>query len=122
MNNVTTLSPTTASTLANSAINTRLPQTPDPVAISAKIIADNGGRRPNLSEIKRSLDAIRIQDPALGAAVRTEVERLLTPVQRGQLASATYVQNGVTTSRFGRPQKLCAIGHHVWRRQSANQR
>lgn len=65
--------------------------TPDPVALAARIVRDNTQNgRANLSEIKRDLDAVKAQDPDLAAAVARHVDARLTPVQRGQLAAATY--------------------------------
>lgn len=64
---------------------------PDPAELAARIVRDNShGGRPNLSEIKRDLNAVAAQDPELGAAVAREVDARLTPVQRGQLAAASY--------------------------------
>jgi hypothetical protein len=69
---------------------------PNPSELAQKLLSENGGaKKPNLSELQRKLDAISIQDGALGGQIRAEVEKLLTPVQRGQLASATYMQDGV---------------------------
>lgn len=65
--------------------------TPDPVALAARIVRDNmANGRADLPGIRRDLDAVRAQDPELGAAVQRHVDARLTPVQRGQLASATY--------------------------------
>lgn len=63
----------------------------DPVAIAARIVADNttNGRR-DLGAIKRDIEQVAASDPALGAQVRSAVEARLTPVERGQLASAAY--------------------------------
>ncbi len=73
------------------------PQTAaNPTELAQKLLNETGGaKKPNLSEAKRKLDAIKLQDGELGQKIRAEVEKLLTPVQRGQLASATYMQNGV---------------------------
>jgi hypothetical protein len=69
---------------------------PNPAELAQKLLSENGGaKKPNLSELQRKLDAISIQDGALGSQIRAEVEKLLTPVQRGQLASATYMAGGV---------------------------
>jgi hypothetical protein len=82
----------------SSAVIARTPAQipPNPAELAQKLLNENGGaKKPNLSELQRKLDAISIQDGALGGQIRAEVEKLLTPVQRGQLASATYMQDGV---------------------------
>jgi hypothetical protein len=82
----------------SSAVIARTPAqiAPNPAELAQKLLSENGGaKKPNLSELQRKLDAISIQDGALGSQIRAEVEKLLTPVQRGQLASATYMQDGV---------------------------
>ncbi len=64
---------------------------PDPAAMAQRIIAENGGAsRPNLSEIKRQLDAVRAQDAELGAALEQQLNAQLGPVKAGELARAAY--------------------------------
>jgi hypothetical protein len=75
--------------------NTRVAQTPtqqlDPLVIANKILTDNTRNgQPNLSAIKRAIDAVSAQNAELGVKVKQAVEAQLTPTQRGELARATY--------------------------------
>lgn len=52
-----------------------------------------GNRTPqglDMSGVKRDLDRARFQDPGQADAIATAVDRQLTPVQRGELAAASY--------------------------------
>lgn len=63
----------------------------DPAVLATRLLSDNSQRgRRDLSELKRDLDALALRDPSLGQAVRREVDARLSPVERGQLARATY--------------------------------
>jgi hypothetical protein len=63
---------------------------PDTQSLAAGIIANNsqGGRR-DVAAIKADLAAITAQNPASAGAIQQAVEKQLTPVERGQLASST---------------------------------
>jgi hypothetical protein len=76
-----------ASTTATQAPTQQL----DPAVIAAKILADNSrSGQPNFPAIKKAVDAVRAQNPELGAKVLQAVEARLTPTQRGELARAIY--------------------------------
>jgi hypothetical protein len=80
----------TVQSLSQSTAQTTAPQN-DPRQIAAKIVTDNSpGGKLNLSGVRSAIDSVKAQDPTLGAEVQKAVEAQLTPVQRGQLASAAY--------------------------------
>lgn len=97
---MTVIAPSTTPTPARPAPRPSL----DPAAIARGLLAEHGGARgPDLGAIKREIDAIRLQDPALGAQVRAAVGALLTPVQDAQLDRATYKVGPVTVDPAARP-------------------
>jgi hypothetical protein len=77
-----------ASTLSSITQSNARP--PDTQSLAAGIIANNsqGGRR-DVAAIKADLAAITAQNPASAGAIQQAVEKQLTPVERGQLASST---------------------------------
>lgn len=78
---------------------------PNASDVATRTLNDNRGPNGTLdiAGVRRDLDRIRVQDPALGAQVSTAVEAQLTPVQRGELARAGYTlqaPDGSTSLRF----------------------
>jgi hypothetical protein len=61
-------------------------------ALATRTIDENRtpGGGVDASGLRRDLDRIRAQDPELAGWVAAEVDRQLTPVQRGELAAAGY--------------------------------
>lgn len=68
------------------------PPSPGTSAIATRTIDENRtpGGGVDASGLRRDLDRISTQDPELGGWVAAEVNRQLTPVQRGELAAAGY--------------------------------
>jgi hypothetical protein len=74
----------------SSSITQSTTRPPDTQSLAAGIIANNsqGGRR-DIAAIKADLAAITAQNPASAGVVQQAVEKQLTPVERGQLASGS---------------------------------
>ncbi len=67
------------------------PAQTDPVAVAQKIVADyTRGARRDFPEIRRDVNAVKARDAMLDAAVEREVGALLTEVEKGQFAIASY--------------------------------
>lgn len=65
---------------------------PTPETVAHQVLEANRDTQQGLdmAGLKRDLDRARFQDPAQADAITAAVERQLTPVQRGELAGASY--------------------------------
>ncbi|SOB78744.1 DNA/RNA non-specific endonuclease [Sphingomonas guangdongensis] len=60
---------------------------PDPAVVAGRAIADADG---DMGKLRAAIEAVKADDPALGTAVEAATLARLTPVQRGDYASARY--------------------------------